>query len=72
MGLAHKGLDPPLYPDLGQSPQLKGSGPHHQRLYNGHMNQGSPLPEKKHYLEGPIPYGAAAMGCTTTPRLPPL
>jgi hypothetical protein len=41
MGLGHKGPSPPPRPDRGQSPQLRGSGPHHQRLYNVHVNQRS-------------------------------
>jgi hypothetical protein len=35
-----------LRPDRGQSSQLRGSGSHRQRLYNGHVNQRS-LPAKK-------------------------
>jgi hypothetical protein len=72
MGLAHKGPGPPPYHDLGQSPQSRGSRPHRQRLYNGHVNQDSPLLKKEHYSDDPIPYVTAAVGCTTTPRLPPL
>jgi hypothetical protein len=47
MGLGHKGPSPPPCPDWGQSPQSRGSGPHRQRLYNGHVNQDSPLPENR-------------------------
>jgi hypothetical protein len=47
MGLGHKGPSPPPCPDRDQSPQSRGSGPHCQRLYNGHGNQGSPLPENR-------------------------
>jgi hypothetical protein len=67
MGLGgHNGPSPTLRPDRGQSPQSRGSGPHYQHLYNRHVNQRSPHARKiEHYTEGPIPYGAVVVGCTT-------
>jgi hypothetical protein len=39
-------------PDRGQSPQSMGSGPYRQCLYNGHVNQNSPLPENRTPTQG--------------------
>jgi hypothetical protein len=66
MGLSHK--DQVQLPALigGNPLNQGGSGPHYQRLYNGHVNQHSLQARKvEHYTEGLIPYGAVAVGCTT-------
>jgi hypothetical protein len=42
-------------PDRAQSPKSRGSGSHHQRLYNEHVNQGSLLPENRTLLKGSDP-----------------
>jgi hypothetical protein len=52
MGLATRDQVHLSCPDWGQSPQSRDNGPHRQCIYNGHVNQGSPLPEIEHIHRG--------------------
>jgi hypothetical protein len=58
---------------IGDNPLNQGAvGPTTSAYIMGTWTKVHPCQKKEHYSEDPFPYGAAAVGCTTSPRLPPL